>query len=268
MARITQTATVVGVFHDRQQALKAVEELKWAGFREDHIGVATRSEGEPALDRNTGSKAAEGAAIGAVTGAGIGVLWGIGVAAQVFPPLGIVAGGTLMALIASAGTGAGVATVIGALVGLGVPEDEAAYYEGEVKGGRTIVTVQADGRQDEAWAILSRCGAYNRSTAAAGGGQTVRAHEEQLHARKQPVQAGEVNVRKEVQTEHRTMDVPVQREEVVIDRHPASGQPASGADFRPGEEVRIPVKEEQVHVEKTPVVKEEVTVGKRKVQDT
>lgn len=64
------------------------------------------------------------------------------------------------------------------------------------------------------------------------------------------------------------MDVPVQREEVVIERHPASGQPASGADFRSGEEIRIPVKEEQVHVEKTPVVTEEVTVGKRKVQDT
>lgn len=71
-------------------------------------------------------------------------------AASLFPPLGIVAGGTLMALLASAGTGAGVATVIGALVGLGIPEDEAAYYEGEVKGGRTLVTVQADGRQDEA----------------------------------------------------------------------------------------------------------------------
>jgi hypothetical protein len=219
MAKITQTATVVGVFHDRPQAQKAIDELLCAGFREEHIGVATRSEGhEPALDRNTGSMAAEGAAIGAATGAGIGALWGIGVAAQLFPPLGIVAGGTLMALLASAATGAGVATVIGALVGLGVPEDEAAYYEGELKGGRTLVTVQSDGRQDEAWAILSRCGAYNRSTAAT--------------------------------TPHVPLEVPVQREEVVIERGPAPGRQTADADFRSGEAIRVPVKEGQVHGER------------------
>ena len=99
------------------------------------------------------------------------------------------------------------------------------------------------------------------------GGQTMKLHEEQLHARKEQVETGEVRVRKEVTTEHKTLDVPVQREEVVIERRPASGQATSG-DIRPGEEVRIPVREEQVRVEKTPVVKEEVTVGKRKVQDT
>jgi uncharacterized protein (TIGR02271 family) len=99
------------------------------------------------------------------------------------------------------------------------------------------------------------------------GGQTMQVREEKLHAHKQPVEAGEVRLRKDVVTEHRTMDVPVQREEVVIERRP-SGQPAAGADIRPGEEVRIPVKEEQVRVEKQPVVKEEVHAGKRKVQDT
>jgi uncharacterized protein (TIGR02271 family) len=76
-----------------------------------------------------------------------------------------------------------------------------------------------------------------------------------------------VHVRKEVTTEHKNLEVPVTREEVVIERRPAAGR-ASSSDIRAGEEVRIPVKEEQVHVEKTPVVKEEVTVGKRTVQDT
>jgi len=46
-----------------------------------------------------------------------------------------------------------------------------------------------------------------------------------------------------------------------------SGQAAS-SDIRAGEEIRIPVKEEQVQVEKKPVAKEEVRVGKRQVQDT
>jgi len=270
----TQRSTVVGVFQDRQQAQRAVDELRRAGFREDQIGVAaSSSEATGVMQDDSGSKAAEGAAIGAATGAGVGLLWGLGVAAQMFPPLGVVAGGTLVALLASAGTGAGVSAIIGALVGLGIPEDEAGYYEQEVKSGRTLVTVNADGRSDEAWNILMRWGAYNRSTAAAAhtgptGGQTIQVHEEEMRAAKTPVETGEVKVRKEVHTEHRTLDVPVHREEVVVDRRPVAERPASASDIRSGEEIRIPVREEQVHVEKRPVVKEEVTVGKRQVQGT
>jgi len=74
-------------------------------------------------------------------------------------------------------------------------------------------------------------------------------------------------VRKEVHTETKTVQVPVQKEEIVVERHPVSGRAASG-EIRQGEEVRIPVTEEQVHIEKKPVVTEEVTIGKRQVQDT
>lgn len=93
-------------------------------------------------------------------------------------------------------------------------------------------------------------------------------HEEKLNVHKQPVETGEVRVRKEVVTEHKTIDVPVQREEVVIERHAVCSQPASSADIRSGDEIRIPVKEEQVRVDKQAVVTEEVKVGKRQVQDT
>ena len=55
---------------------------------------------------------------------------------------------------------------------------------------------------------------------------------------------------------------------VVIERHPASGRTTGAGEIREGEELRIPVREEQVIVEKQPVVKEEVTIGKRTVQDT
>jgi uncharacterized protein (TIGR02271 family) len=91
-------------------------------------------------------------------------------------------------------------------------------------------------------------------------GARIEVREEELQAHKQLVEAGEVRVRKEVVTEHRTLEVPVQREEVVIERHAPTGVLV--------EEIRIPVSEEQVTVEKRPVVKEEVTVGKRVVQGT
>ncbi len=281
MATVNRT-TAVGVFPDRAEAERAVAELKRAGFRDDQIGVVTQKADErgTAVHKEAGSKAGEGAAIGAATGAGVGVAWALGIAAGIFPPLGVVAGGTLMAILASAGAGAVAAGIAVALIGLGIPEEEARYYEGEVKAGRTLVTVKADGRYDEAVAVLRRFGSYDMAsrpavasattaaTAArtAAGGQSVQLKEERLHATKTPVQTGEVTVRKEVVTEQKHIDVPVEREEVVVERRPVAGRAAAG-DVK-AEEIRIPVKEEKVHVEKEAVVTEEVSVSKRKVKDT
>jgi len=96
--------------------------------------------------------------------------------------------------------------------------------------------------------------------------RTIQLREERLKVEKAPVQTGEVRVGKRVVTEHRTIDVPVEREEIVIDRRPASGRAARGDIGE--EEIVVPVKEERVTVTKQPVVTEEVSVGKRKVQDT
>ena len=106
------------------------------------------------------------------------------------------------------------------------------------------------------------------TTSRTGKGATIQLHEEELQVHKQFVEVGEVRVRKEVVTEHRTIEVLVQREEIVIERHAPNGAPVPDSDIGLGEEIRIPVREEQIFVEKRPVVKEEVTVGKRVVQDT
>jgi uncharacterized protein (TIGR02271 family) len=96
--------------------------------------------------------------------------------------------------------------------------------------------------------------------------RTIQLREERLKVDKTPVETGEVRVGKRVVTEHKTIDVPVEREEVVIERRPASGRAARGDMV--DEEIVIPVKEEKVSVTKHAVVTEEVSVGKRKVQDT
>jgi uncharacterized protein (TIGR02271 family) len=97
--------------------------------------------------------------------------------------------------------------------------------------------------------------------------RTVQLREERLKVDKAAVKTGEVHVGKRVVTEHKSIDVPVEREEVVIERKPASGRAGAGS-IAEEEEIVIPVKEEQVSVTKEAVVKEEVSVGKRKVQDT
>lgn len=98
--------------------------------------------------------------------------------------------------------------------------------------------------------------------------RSLKLREEQLRADKERVQSGEVQLHKDVVTEQKTIDVPVTHEEVVIERHPASGdQVDNAAPIGEGETIRVPVSEEQVNVTKTPVVTGEVTVGKRAVQE-
>ena len=94
--------------------------------------------------------------------------------------------------------------------------------------------------------------------------RTLKLHEERLKVNKEHVKTGDVQVRKEVVTEHKQITVPVQREEVVIERRAVGGAAVAG-DVR-AEEIRIPVSEERVKVSKETVVKEEVSVGKRTVQ--
>lgn len=163
MATTTTRRTAAGIFDTREQAQRAVNELRRLNFTEQQIGVASRDGDEitgAGEVTDTGSKAATGAAAGAATGAGVGALWGLGVVAGVLPAIGpVIAGGTLAALAASAATGAATAGVAGALIGLGLPEDDAAEYEREFHAGRTIVTVEAGSRYDEAVAVLNREGA-------------------------------------------------------------------------------------------------------------
>src|ERR687883_112361 len=72
-----------------------------------------------------------------------------------------IAAGAFATALGGAAIGAGVGAIAGALVGMGVPEEHAEYYEGEVKSGRTLVTVRADGRYDDAQRVLRQHGAYD-----------------------------------------------------------------------------------------------------------
>ena len=171
---MAQKSTIVGVFDDRQQADRAVDELRRAGFRDDQIAVAMRYDAgnDVAGDAATAgvtdadeSRAGAGTIAGVLGGLGLGALAGLGVLSGVIPVIGpAIAGGTLGIILSNAAIGAGVGGLVGALVGAGIPEDEAQYYHSEFEAGRTIVTVQAEGRAADVMAIFRRYGAYDMST--------------------------------------------------------------------------------------------------------
>src|SRR5438552_16866922 len=160
----TDRSMVVGVSEIRSQADAAIHELQRAGFRDDQIGFVVRNEEAGVAPTGDKTEAAAGAAAGAVSGVIIGGVIGAA-AALLIPGLGpAIAGGILLATLGGVAIGAAAGGLLGTLIGMGVPEEEARYYEGEFGSGRTIVTVRADGRQQEALEILHRNGGYDANT--------------------------------------------------------------------------------------------------------
>lgn len=101
--------------------------------------------------------------------------------------------------------------------------------------------------------------------------ENIQLKEEKLDVDKSEVNTGEVNVRKEVFTDTETVEVPVEKEEVIVERKPVSeDDPKASTDSinTESETINIPVKEEQIEVTKRPVVKEEVEIRKEHHQET
>jgi uncharacterized protein (TIGR02271 family) len=97
--------------------------------------------------------------------------------------------------------------------------------------------------------------------------RTVQLREEELRARKEGREVGQVGIGKEVVEEEKTLEVPVTREEVFVERRPVDRRQAD-RPIGEGETIEVPVYEEEVEVEKRPVVYEEVGIGKQAVQET
>lgn len=159
--------TVVNVFLTDEEARTAVLELRDRGFSIEQVGVAGPKSDVPAVDHSqdhVADHSAEYGAAGVATGAGLGALWGLGIVAGIMPVLGpAIAGGTLAAIFTSAAAGATVAGLAGILVGMGIPREDAEYYESELHAGHVIVTVFAPGREAEASEIMLRNGGYSHS---------------------------------------------------------------------------------------------------------
>ncbi|WP_422123282.1 YsnF/AvaK domain-containing protein [Planococcus sp. X10-3] len=157
--------------------------------------------------------------------------------------------------------------------------NQGSDYSSHVENGRILLYVDQDfagtsgtfasGSTTGAGGDLSR---GNRESSGTGNEESMKLHEERLNVDKERVQTGEVNVGKHVVEEEQTVDVPVQREEVYVERRPVNeGSDVTDRD-RDGlgdkDSIHVDVNEERLNVTKDDVVSEEIVVGKRKVQDT
>ena len=107
------------------------------------------------------------AVAGALAGAGVGGLVGLGVLAGVIPVIGpAIAAGTLATILTNAAGGAAIGGLAAALMGWGVPEEHAQYYDEQLQAGKIVVTVHAGDRADQARMILNSHQGYSRESLA------------------------------------------------------------------------------------------------------
>jgi uncharacterized protein (TIGR02271 family) len=100
---------------------------------------------------------------------------------------------------------------------------------------------------------------------------TVPLTEEKLDVSKR-TSAKEATITKKPVTETKTVEVPVTHEEISVERRPTSSNTTTtttaDSPVESEEEIRVPLKEEEVEVTKKPYVKEEVSVKKKPVTET
>jgi hypothetical protein len=155
------TRTLTGLYDSYADAESAVGDLNAAGISDDEISVVASQAAKTAHEGNeSGPGASAGAAAGAIIGGGGGLLAGLGMLA--IPGVGpIVAAGWLVATAVGAvggaivgGAGGG---LIGAMVGNGIPEQDAHVYAEGVRRGGTLVTVRvSEAQAASAEAIMRR----------------------------------------------------------------------------------------------------------------
>ncbi|CAN5869917.1 hypothetical protein BH18ACT11_BH18ACT11_23210 [soil metagenome] len=95
----------------------------------------------------------------------------------------------------------------------------------------------------------------------------VQRSEEELRAGTREREAGAMRIRKRVRTDRERIEVPTRHEKVSVERVPVADREASEVEIG-DDEVVVPVTEEEIVVDKRPVVKEEVRVRKDVVEDT
>jgi uncharacterized protein (TIGR02271 family) len=243
---------VAGLFHSGDTAEQAIEMLKRSGYSDNEIGIAT------AGNRNESHDTAS--------------FWH-----KVRSTFG------KQEHVESA------SDLEGSLRDSGMPEQQAQYFNRSLSDGDILLTVRAQGeRAVRASEILRQVGADvadnaemkglsgsgeertrgRENLASVQGERRIQLMGEVLNVHKQRVERGAVRISKEVITENKTLEVPVTREELVIERVPGHGREAAGQIGGGENEVRVPLSEEHVKVEKKPVLNEEVRVGKKQVQET
>jgi hypothetical protein len=165
--------TVAGIFTSRAEAELAREQLRRAGFSEEHLILlapgASQKEVE-AVPTQDAEQPGMGKAIGSVVGGAVGLGSGAAVSNLLLPGVGpVIAIGLGAGALGIGGAVAGGATggALERLLTRGLPKDEIFLYEDALRQGRTVLIAGVEDQQqrEQARNIMEQSGAESLDAA-------------------------------------------------------------------------------------------------------
>ncbi len=137
---------VTAVYKTRAGAEEALRRMEAVGIADSQISILSSDETRgKAFGIEKSSKVDEGFTAGATVGGLVGaVVAGVlSAGAIAIPGINLVVSGFLISGLAGLGAGAATGGLIGALIGMGFEENEAKFYETELKEGNILLAVNA-----------------------------------------------------------------------------------------------------------------------------
>jgi len=146
-----------------------------------------------------------------------------------------------------------------------IPKDQAESYDGDVLRFR-ISEQELSQFQHEPPSIWDSNNSQEITTFEKNTNEEehIPLTEERLDVSKES-QEDQATVTKKPVTESKTVEVPLTREEVSIERRPASGQTEVQSPIQSEQDIKIPLKREEAKISKKPYVKEEAVIKKKGV---
>ncbi|HEX6552602.1 MAG TPA: hypothetical protein VF026_07555 [Ktedonobacteraceae bacterium] len=149
-----ERSIIVAVFAERGEADRAIEELQNAGFLNEQIRFEQQEATRHPMAMPGGNVGGVPAPFGTTAATPAPII----TSDEPTKEGGLI--GRIMRLF----TGRTDARIVDDLVAMGVPEEEARYYQSEFELGHPIVTVEAGDRREDALVILRANGAYDFTT--------------------------------------------------------------------------------------------------------
>lgn len=136
---------VTAIFKTRHAAEEALRKIEAIGITSDKVSMLVNDETRgKAFNIEKGTKSDTGFTAGATVGGLVGAIAAglMAAGAIAIPGLNLVVSGYLVSALAGLGAGAATGGLIGALVGMGYEENEAKFYEDELKNGNILLAVK------------------------------------------------------------------------------------------------------------------------------
>jgi uncharacterized protein (TIGR02271 family) len=259
MEAITMGKKVLGVYNSSEEVIQAIELFQNEGYsREDFSIIANTADVPSTIEEETGVESQE-----ITTRNNTPSEEHLGFLASLFTPF-----------VDNTAQNDGRNTYYDHLIAQGISEADALKYEEDINSGMILLLAEkeletvttADGISTEDFA-RDQTGLVN--TFDTDKQQSLELREEQLDVNKHRVQTGEVEVRKDLVEDQKTVNVPLTHDEVYVERRSVDNTNADTTTPIGDEEtITVPIIEEKVEVTKKPVVAEELVIGKKQVTET